>query len=368
MNKEFLKSYTPNPILLGHGGFGFVTTAVRNHDLLEVAVKFILKEKVPSNAWAREPALGLVPTEVYILKNVSHPNIIKYLDYFEDEMYLYLVTELHGGAWGAPQPPIIKPTTPESTTAPLPPLSPASSTSTLDSCETLVSCETAVTAGNGGNIRVISKATSTGTVQEEQVNTTVLSESGAAVAAPSMERRNSYDLFECIEFYQRFSEDQARHVFRQIVSAVAHLEANRIIHRDIKDENILIDREFNVKLIDFGSATVLDDNGKVRDGLFLGTLQYAAPEILSGKPSLGSQCEVWSLGCCLYIMLAGEAPFESPKDVVRLERPMAPRNVTLSHSVTTLITWMLEKNPRNRATVKDVLRHPWVVNNGASMF
>ncbi|KAJ3002195.1 UNVERIFIED_CONTAM: hypothetical protein HDU68_006403, partial [Siphonaria sp. JEL0065] len=99
MNKDFLKAYIPSPVLLGSGGFGFVKMAVRKLDSIEVAVKFILKEKVPSSAWAKDPVLGVVPTEVYILKNVSHPNVIKYVEYFEDNIYSYLVTELYGKSW-----------------------------------------------------------------------------------------------------------------------------------------------------------------------------------------------------------------------------------------------------------------------------
>ncbi|KAJ3025258.1 UNVERIFIED_CONTAM: hypothetical protein HDU68_007328, partial [Siphonaria sp. JEL0065] len=389
MNKDFLKAYIPNPVLLGSGGFGFVTTAVRKLDAIEVAVKFILKEKVPANAWARDPVLGIVPTEVYILKNVSHPNVIKYLDYFEDNMYLYLVTELHGGSWGpyttsgvsgvstatslsSAQSATTLATTRKNGTGMSPTVSMASSTSTLDSCDTLFPMDSGsrrgsvVESNNCGNSSSSSSSSSNGG-NFNGTGTTVSGCSvtvggGSGVGFTPLERRNSCDLFECIEYYQRFTEEQARHVFKQIVSAVSYLESNRIIHRDIKDENILIDREFNVKLIDFGSATVLDRNGRVVDGLFLGTLQYAAPEILSGRPSHGSECEVWSLGCCLYIMLAGEAPFESPKDVIQLDRPLAPRNVVLSHGVSSLIMWMLEKDPKKRATVRDVLRHPWVVN------
>ena len=70
-------------------------------------------------------------------------------------------------------------------------------------------------------------------------------------------RRPSSDLFECIEQYSFLTEDQARHVFKQIASAVAHLHQLRIVHRDIKDENLLIDSNFNVKLIDFGSAAFI---------------------------------------------------------------------------------------------------------------
>ncbi|KAJ3357999.1 hypothetical protein HDU83_000056 [Entophlyctis luteolus] len=325
MNPKFLALYTPRSVCLGNGGFGFVTSAVRISDGAEVAVKFILREKVPPKSWARDPVLGVIPVEV------DHKNIIKFLDYFSDNMYLYLVTELHGAAW----------------TPPLPSMPAACSQSTEDSLFKSLSPSFSDASTLGSGISVCESPTSSVCEKNEKLT--------------PLERRNSCDLFECIEFYQRFNEDQARKVFKQIVSAVAYLASLNIIHRDIKDENVLIDSEFNVKLIDFGSATILNKNGYVSDGLFLGTLQYAAPEILTGSPCHGSACEVWALGCCLYIMLAGETPFESPSDIVTLPAPLAPRKAVLSPNVSGLIRWMLEKDPVRRATIQDILRHPWIV-------
>jgi serine/threonine protein kinase len=207
-----------------------------------------------------------------------------------------------------------------------------------------------------------------------------------------LNRRSSCDLFECIELMERFTEAQARHVFRQIASAVAYLASLSIVHRDIKDENILIDDHFNVKLIDFGSASFLGLSQR-RSGsslhhhyhhqnpnsnhqhhhqpqqqqqpqpqqMFLGTLQYAAPEILEGRQHQGLECEVWSLACCLYIMLVGEAPFESLRDI-RLSAPMRPRNpnIVFSPMCAHLLAWMFEKDPARRPSIVQVLNHPWL--------
>ncbi|KAJ3393282.1 hypothetical protein HDU84_002361 [Entophlyctis sp. JEL0112] len=325
MDPKFLAIYTPKPVCLGNGGFGFVTSAVRNSDGAEVAVKFILREKVPPKSWARDPVLGVIPVEV------DHKNIIKFLDYFSDNIYLYLVTELHGATWTPAVPSISATCSQSNEDYLLKSMSPSlSDASTLGSGRSV--CESP-----------------TASVCENKENLTLL------------ERRNSCDLFECIEFFQRFNENQARKVFKQIVSAVSYLASMNIIHRDIKDENVLIDSEFNVKLIDFGSATILNKNGDVSDGLFLGTLQYAAPEILTGSPCRGSACEVWALGCCLYIMLAGETPFESPRDIVMLPAPLAPRKAVLSSNVCGLIRWMLEKDPARRATLPEILMHPWMI-------
>ncbi|KAI9358644.1 kinase-like domain-containing protein [Zopfochytrium polystomum] len=292
---------------LGSGGFGFVCAAyVRMFDQdpavpprlgREVAVKFVLKEKVPASAWARDETLGIVPNEIYLLKHLSHPNIIGYLDAFEDKLYFLLVTELHGGSWSQllrnSQAPGVTPT-----------------------------------------------PTATGT---------------------ALPRRASSDLFECIELLRFFTEAQARHVFRQLASAVAHLDSFGIVHRDIKDENILIDDNFNVKIIDFGSASFLDQE---TDRLFLGTLQYAAPEILDGRKHQGPECEIWSLACCLYIMLVGEAPFESLRDI-RLSPPLAPRdpNVAISPRCSHLLGWMFEKDPSRRPTIAQVMNHPWLLSS-----
>jgi serine/threonine protein kinase len=114
------------------------------------------------------------------------------------------------------------------------------------------------------------------------------------------------DLFECIERHQRFSERHGRFIFRQIAAAVAHLYSLGLVHRDIKDENILIDDKFHVKLIDFGSVAFFDPTKAKQYDRFLGTIQYAAPEILRGQHYSGPATEVWALGCCLYIILTGQ--------------------------------------------------------------
>ncbi|KAI8851927.1 kinase-like domain-containing protein [Chytridium lagenaria] len=274
---------------LGQGGFGMVHAATRISDGVEVAVKFILREKVPRTNWVRDD-VAIVPMEVYILRRIRHENIIRFVDYFDGA--------LHGGQWSA-----------SNTSSATPSL-------TTDSTPSSPFTSSPLTA----------------------------------------QRRSSCDLFECIELMERFTEEQAKHVFRQIASAVAYLTSIGIVHRDIKDENILIDDSFNVKLIDFGSASFVTHN----DGLFLGTLQYASPEIFEGHRRLGPECEVWSLGCCLYIMLTGEVPFPTPQDV-RFSRPqpLRPNVGPLSMQCSDLLARMLDKDMRRRATMAEILSHPW---------
>ncbi|KAJ3403072.1 hypothetical protein HDV05_008080 [Chytridiales sp. JEL 0842] len=337
---QFTVQYALGPCL-GSGGFGFVCTAVRLSDGEEVAVKFILKEKVPPKAWVRDNTQGeegkVVPMEVFILKNVSHPNIIKYLDCFQDNLYFIMITEIHGGQWNRED--------------------------TADSIKNKQMQQSGGVPSLTASSSISSSSSSSSTRESSGSLSTTNHPFPNQLASPPptplspTTRRSSCDLFECIEFFQKFNEPTARHVFRQIVNAVAYLQSLGILHRDIKDENILIDSSFNVKLIDFGSASFLTQS----DGLFLGTLQYAAPEILEGKAHRGPECEVWSLGCCLYIMLAGESPFETLNDV-RFSQPARMRGTGLSRDCGELIGWMLEKDPKRRCTVGQVMRHPWFTN------
>ncbi|KAI8900565.1 kinase-like protein [Globomyces pollinis-pini] len=191
-----------------------------------------------------------------------------------------------------------------------------------------------------------------GTAWSEDVAYDDINRSGSYV------RRSAMDLFECIEKYEQFSEPNAQLIFSQIVEAVHYLHNMGLVHRDIKDENILIDDQFQVKLIDFGSAQFYDPTGNRQFDMFLGTKQYASPEILLQQSYRGPESEVWALGCCLYIILTGAVPFSCPNQAIRASFTFPHRK--LSSSCLDLLSRMLEKNPARRITVKEILAHPWL--------
>jgi len=101
----------------------------------------------------------------------------------------------------------------------------------------------------------------------------------------------------------------------QISQAVEYLHSLSILHRDIKDENVIIDNKFHVKLIDFGSATVRHDN--ILFSTFYGTTDYCSPEVLAGNKYAGPELEMWSMGVTLYILIFFENPFMDIEDTIR---------------------------------------------------
>jgi len=90
LNPNFVQIYQLEDEL-GSGGYGFVMTAYNRLEGHELAVKFIIKDKVPEHAWMEDEVIGRLPTEVVLLSYISHEGIVKCLDLFEDELYFYLV-------------------------------------------------------------------------------------------------------------------------------------------------------------------------------------------------------------------------------------------------------------------------------------
>ena len=96
-----------------------------------------------------------------------------------------------------------------------------------------------------------------------------------------MDKHGDMDLFEFIDRNPIMDEALASIIFRQVVSAVDFLHSREILHRDIKDENIIINNKFGCKLIDFGSATFYKPGQLFNT--FYGTVEYCSPEVLKGS-------------------------------------------------------------------------------------
>ncbi len=121
-----------------------------------------------------------------------------------------------------------------------------------------------------------------------------------------MELCEGGDLFQYIRNSKAFSEKKAASIAKEILSAVFYMHKNGVVHRDLKPDNMLYDKESKaLKIIDFGTARNLAADAKI-SGL-TGTLYYIAPEVLKG--SYDFKCDIWSCGVILYILLSGAPPF-----------------------------------------------------------
>ena len=171
-----------------------------------------------------------------------------------------------------------------------------------------------------------------------------------------MDKHGEMDLFEFIDRNPLMDEALASVLFRQVVSAVDYLHSREILHRDIKDENIIINNKFSCKLIDFGSATFYKPGQLFNT--FYGTVEYCSPEVLKGFPYEGPELEMWSLGVLLYILMFGENPFYNAEDTMRGE--LHPPHNDASPSCWELIESCLDTDPKKRASLWYIKEHEWV--------
>lgn len=119
-----------------------------------------------------------------------------------------------------------------------------------------------------------------------------------------MECHNGGELFYHLRSKGRFNEAQARFYLAQIVLTIEFLHSQKIIYRDLKPENVILDKTGYIKLTDFGLAkeNISDDSGCT--GTFCGTPEYLAPDIIRGD-KYGKSVDVWCMGILLYEMLFG---------------------------------------------------------------
>ena len=243
---------------LGQGGFGKVYLVSRKADQKLLAVKRVEKSKVSVLV---ESTAGILPLELYCLKNLRHDNIVQTHGYLETKFHWNIFMEY------------------------LP---------------------------------------------------------------------NTMDLFDFVEEKKRLCESLARDIFIQIHDAVTYCLSLGIDHRDIKDENILIDTTTNkIKLIDFGSASLYDRSTPYTIGR--GTEVFLPPEFFYKGYFYPIEGTTWALGCLVYKMVMGYYPFGSSEEVVDCK----PRIVKVSPMCRSFLKLCLVRDPLERIEYKYLLKHPW---------
>ena len=139
------------------------------------------------------------------------------------------------------------------------------------------------------------------------------------------------ELFELIANKGHLEENEARRYFHQLIFALDYIHSLGVAHRDLKPENILVDGN-KLKIGDFGLSNIVKDGRSLKTSW--GSPNYAAPEVISGKPYDGCQVDVWSWGIILYAMLYGELPFDEENINTTFKYIKEARYYMESHSTT----------------------------------
>jgi hypothetical protein len=182
-----------------------------------------------------------------------------------------------------------------------------------------------------------------------------------------MEYFGGYDLYTTLEErnYKPYSEATSKEIFKQLIEAMMHCHQRGIVHRDVKLENILMDKDGNIKLIDFGLCDFVNDVGnKTRFCVdSVGSPAYISPEILTGKPYDGFKADVWSCGVVLYALLFGCFPFSASQYKLLVSgEPLVVQfpESGVSKCAKALLRSMLKLQPDCRFSLEDIQEHDWM--------
>jgi serine/threonine protein kinase len=190
-----------------------------------------------------------------------------------------------------------------------------------------------------------------------------------------LELAENGELFDYLYFPKKgFGEKMARYIFQELIKGLEACHMSGVAHRDLKTENIMMSRDWVLKVADFGYATLLA--GKSGNGILhtcLGTLSYAAPEILSKKPYSGSCADIFSAGVILFVLVTGKLPFGKAvvfdpyyKNFIKYEYEafwtmMAPKlDTPVSKEFKSLINLLLAHDPSQRPSIPEIKSHPWM--------
>ena len=172
-------------------------------------------------------------------------------------------------------------------------------------------------------------------------------------------------LMDLLKKRKSLTEPEVRFFTVQICGAIKYMHSRRVIHRDLKLGNIFFDKNYNLKIGDFGLAAVLA-NDRERKFTVCGTPNYIAPEVLMGKHTGHSyEVDIWSIGVMLYALLIGKPPFQS-KDVNTIYERIKccdftfPKEKSVSNEARILIKDLLSLDPLERPSVKEIIDYVWL--------
>ncbi|KAM6980637.1 serine/threonine-protein kinase 33, partial [Aplochiton taeniatus] len=190
------------------------------------------------------------------------------------------------------------------------------------------------------------------------------------------------ELKELLQNKKRFTEEETRHIIRSLAEAIVYLHKKDIVHRDLKLENILVksyhhgdDKDvISIKVTDFGLSV---KKGGVGSENMLkatcGTPIYMAPEVINAH-EYSQQCDVWSIGVIMYMLLCGEPPFISSSEEKLFEMIKkgdltftGPVWDSISDAAKKALSCLLKVDPAHRITANELLDHPWITGDTSTL-
>ncbi|XP_045146922.1 serine/threonine-protein kinase 33 [Echinops telfairi] len=196
-----------------------------------------------------------------------------------------------------------------------------------------------------------------------------------------MELCEDGELKEILDRKGHFSENETRWIIQSLASAIAYLHNKDIVHRDLKLENIMVKSSFiddnnemnlNIKVSDFGLAVKKHGRGEAMLQTTCGTPIYMAPEVINAH-DYSQQCDIWSIGVIMYMLLCGEPPFLANsedklfelirKGELHFEDPVWD---SVTEYATSALKQLMKVDPAHRITAKELLDTQWITGNKLS--
>ncbi|XP_056593699.1 serine/threonine-protein kinase 17A [Triplophysa dalaica] len=164
-----------------------------------------------------------------------------------------------------------------------------------------------------------------------------------------------------------FKEEDVKRLMRQILEGVAFLHKCNVVHLDLKPQNILLTSGSplgDIKIVDFGLSRLVSNSQEIRE--IMGTPEYVAPEVLNYEP-ITTATDMWSIGVLTYVMLTGISPFlgddkqETFLNISQINISYTEEELEhLDRAAIHFIKSLLIKEPENRFTAEDCIKHPWL--------
>ena len=179
-----------------------------------------------------------------------------------------------------------------------------------------------------------------------------------------MEYVEGETLISYLQNYSPLPEWKVHYIFIELISCLHYFHTQlKLVHRDLRLENIMIDKKGNIRLIDFGLGNFYGGHTQLLKTM-CGSPSFASPEMLKGEQYTYTT-DLWSAGCILYTLAIGKLPFEDHNitnliNKILSSEPLYP--TSLSHNLTQLIKHLLIKNNVQRASYAYISRHPWITS------